>query len=371
VIFSQRDIVKTIKVTACGLSDVGRRREHNEDAWLVSDLLREKSAEPGKPIELRADERGVLLVVSDGMGGAKAGEVASAMVVESISQGMEQIGTEKTGAIKLAVERANRDVWEASADPSKKGMGATLTAVYVEGATAHIAEVGDSRAYIIRGGRIRQVTRDQSYAQLLLDAGVLKPEEVHSFPMRNVVLQAMGQRENVSVEIGRLSLRRGDRLLLCSDGLHGKVSDEEMRAIVQSDAPLEEQCKKLVTLANERGGEDNITVVIAALDGEGLPRFVEKESVTQTLEVVSGFDPAAAQAAAEAKAAKERPTPAGPAPPSADDWGTSPASAPPAKAAPPASGKSGGGSRGLLFAVAAVVGLAIGIIVLFVLKGQK
>lgn len=363
--------MKTIKVTACGLTDVGRRREHNEDAWLVSDLLRDKSAEPGKPIELRADERGVLLVVSDGMGGAKAGEVASAMVVESLSHGMEQIGAEKTGAIKLAVERANRDVWEASADPSKKGMGATLTAVYVEGATAHIAEVGDSRAYIIRGGRIRQVTRDQSYAQLLLDAGVLKPEEVHTFPMKNVVLQAMGQRENVSVEIGRLALRRGDRLLLCSDGLHGKVSDEEMRQVVLSDAPLPEQCKKLVAMANERGGEDNITVVIAALEGEGLPRFVEKESVTQTLEVVSGFDPAAAQAAAEAKAAKEKPTPPGPAPPGADDWVSN--ASPGAKTTPPGGTPADptSGSRGVLLAIAALVGLAIGLAVLFLLRGGQ
>jgi hypothetical protein len=247
-------------------------------------------------------------------------------------------------------------------------MGATLTAVCVEGATAHIAEVGDSRAYIVRGGRIRQVTRDQSYAQLLLEAGVLKPEEVSTFPMRNVVLQAMGQRENVSVEIGRLGLRRGDRLLLCSDGLHGKVSDDEMRDVVLSDLTLDEQCKKLVKMANERGGEDNITVVIALLEGDGLPRFVENESVTQTLEVVSGFDPSAAQMAAEAKAAKEKPTAPGPAPPRADDWGGSSGKievSPEAMAPAPKPT-----SRGLLYAVAAVIGLAVGLVLLFVIRNS-
>ncbi len=288
-------MTKAITLTAAGATHVGRKRENNEDAWLITDLLRERGEiTQGAPVEFSIDEGGVLLAVSDGMGGAKAGEVASALVVESLRRGLNDDG--KAGekpvdvAIKAAVERANREVWQAGHESEKRGMGATLTAVYLEGAVAHIAEVGDSRAYILRGERIRQITRDQSFAQMLLDAGVLKPDEVANYPMKNVVLQAMGQKESVSVEIGRLQLRRGDRLLLCSDGLSNKVAADEMKDILASGASLVECCNKLIALANERGGEDNITVVVAMLEGDGLERFIPTESVTQTLEVVQGFD---------------------------------------------------------------------------------
>ena len=287
---------KSIKVTAAGATHVGRKRENNEDAWLITDLLRERGeVKQGDATEFAIDQGGVLLAVSDGMGGAKAGEVASALVVESLRRGLND-GDDKAAekpvdqAIKAAVERANREVWQAGHEAEKRGMGATLTAVYLEGAVAHIAEVGDSRAYLLRGERIRQVTRDQSFAQMLLDAGVISPDEVANYPMKNVVLQAMGQKESVAVEIGRLQLRRGDRLLLCSDGLSNKVSADDMKEVLSSGASLVEACDKLIALANERGGEDNITVVIAMLEGDGLERFIPTESVTQTLEVVQGFD---------------------------------------------------------------------------------
>lgn len=281
-------------VRVCGLTDVGRKRTNNEDAWLVSNLLGETTSQPTKTQEIEAGDKGVLIAVSDGMGGARAGEVASALVVGSLERELEQTGSsdEVTKVMSAAVEKANREVWqEARAEEGKHGMGATLTAALIRGNVVHLAEVGDSRAYLIRGRNIRQMTRDQSYAQQLIDAGVLRADDIGRFPMKNMILQAMGQKESVSVEIGRLELRRGDWLVLCSDGLHGKVKDPEIKLAVLGSKTIEEACTKLVALANERGGEDNITVVVAQVDGEGLAPNVEGERVTQTFQVVAKFDP--------------------------------------------------------------------------------
>ncbi len=283
-------------VRVCGITDVGRKRTNNEDAWLVSNLLGETITQPGTVAQIDVTDKGVLLAVSDGMGGARAGEVASALVIGALERelGQETADPDEgiTRIISSAVEKANREVWQqAHAEESKQGMGATLTAALIRGGTVHIAEVGDSRAYLIRGRTIRQVTRDQSYAQQLIDAGVLRADDIGRFPMKNMILQAMGQKENVSVEIGRLELRRGDWLVLCSDGLHGKVKDAEIKFAVLGAKTIEEACTKLVGMANERGGEDNITLVVAQVDGEALQPNVEGERVTQTFAVVAKFDP--------------------------------------------------------------------------------
>jgi serine/threonine protein phosphatase PrpC len=287
-----------VSVTACGLTDMGRVRKNNEDAFLVANIDdAAAAAAPTSRVTFHASEHAVLLAVSDGMGGADAGEVASALVVESLRRAMAEA---KDGqgdwdeATKKAVESANREVWSAARAPGRRGMGATVTAVCVHGDTAHIAEVGDSRAYLLRNARIRQVTRDQSFVQYLVDAGALKPEEAASYPMKNVVLQAMGQKADVQVALGRLALRRGDKLLLCSDGLSGKLKAEEMLAMVQQSPSLETACKKLIDAANERGGDDNITVVLAQLDGDGLEIPRDQETLTQTFQVVAEYKAAAA-----------------------------------------------------------------------------
>lgn len=286
-----------VTVTAFGLTDPGRVRKNNEDAFLIAQLAHAADGTtPSEVTTFDATEHAVVLAVSDGMGGADAGEVASALVVQSLRDAMMQAEGDWDEATKKAVEKANRAVWDASKEPGKRGMGATVTAVCVHNSIAHIAEVGDSRAYLLRNGRIRQVTRDQSFVQYLVDSGALKPEEAEKYPMKNVVLQAMGQLPDVQVALGRLELRRGDRLLLCSDGLSGMVSANDMRDAIERAKTLDAACHELITLANERGGEDNITVVIAEVMGDALALPREAETLTQTFQVLAEYK-AAAQSA--------------------------------------------------------------------------
>lgn len=288
------DRAARVTVTASGLTDPGRVRQNNEDAFLVAQLAdAADGAAPSEVVTFDADAHAVILAVSDGMGGADAGEVASALVVQSLRDALMHAEGDLDEATRRAVEKANRAVWDAAKEPGKRGMGATVTAVCVQGNQAHIAEVGDSRAYLVRNGRIRQVTRDQSFVQFLVDSGALKPEEAEKYPMKNVVLQAMGQNADVQVALGRLELRRGDRLLLCSDGLSGMVKAEEMRDAILEEETLDAACRRLVARANERGGEDNITVVIAEVTGEALAPPRDAETLTQTFQVLAEYKAAA------------------------------------------------------------------------------
>lgn len=299
----------SVKLTVVGRSDVGKVRTNNEDTFVIADLSRSSkidTAEGEKSLDV--PEQGMLLAVSDGMGGEQAGEVASALVVESLQNELKNAASEAGGAefskiIDTAVAAANRDVMAAAQEPGRKGMGATLTAAFLHKDTAYIAEVGDSRAYLIRGHRIRQMTKDQSFVQLLLDAGAISADEAKSYPHKNVILQAMGQRPDIQAAIGKLTLRRDDQLLLCSDGLSNKVQDSEMRDVLDSSATLEEACGKLIAMANERGGEDNVTVLLARVSGDDLVKFKGDESVTQTFEIVRDF--AQSDSSSKTKAAED------------------------------------------------------------------
>jgi serine/threonine protein phosphatase PrpC len=277
-----------LAVRACGQTDVGRVRPHNEDAFVVADLTNGSAHGGSGAAEIPVGVRGVLLAVSDGMGGAEAGEVASALVVESLRESLDDTCKESDIllSIKCAVEEANRDVWEAAHESGHRGMGATLTAVIVHRALAHIASVGDSRAYLIRGGHISRVTKDQSYVEVLIDAGVISREEAETSPYKNVILQAMGVKPEVEIGLARLQMRNGDVFLLCSDGLWEKVAEEELLAVVSSES-LEGACARLIALANERGGEDNITVVLGVVSGGGLDAPRPGETATGTLERVA------------------------------------------------------------------------------------
>ena len=174
--------------------------------------------------------------------------------------------------------------------PGRERMGATLTAVFIHDRTAYIAEVGDSRAYLVRCGAIQQVTRDQSYVQLLVDAGTLTPEEAKASGVSNVILQAMGISKDVQVAMGQLALRQRDCFVLCSDGLSGLVTADEIRELVLTSGALDAVCSRLVELALSRGGTDNITVIVAGVSGD-LPVLVEGESISDTLVVVQEFQP--------------------------------------------------------------------------------
>jgi serine/threonine protein phosphatase PrpC len=253
-------------VAAAGATDIGRVRQNNEDAFLIAPVGSDdvvKSAGGEAVFDLGTVR--ILLAVSDGMGGAEAGEVASAIVLQSLRQSLVEQGSDRESALRTAVERANREVLAAAASPGRKGMGATLTAMFFHGDEAHVAEVGDSRAYLSRGGQLQQITHDQSYVQMLLDAGALKPEEADRSPLKHVILTSMGHGPDVRVEIGRLRLRAGDKVLLCSDGLSNEVSPAEIEQALFASRPPLETCRDLIALANRHGGNDNVTVIVAEL----------------------------------------------------------------------------------------------------------
>jgi PPM family protein phosphatase len=270
---------KPIKVEVFAKSDVGKARDHNEDRFLVADLTRrEASLQPSVRVH-EVGERGSLFIVADGMGGAAAGEVASAMATETIydqmvtAWGGEKEATPQRFAFRLkeAVEVANGRIHaHAKAHPEVRGMGTTTTAVGLLGDHVFLSQVGDSRAYLIRNGDAIQLTKDQSLMQRLVEAGELTEEEAAKSERRNIILQALGPDARVRVDLTHQEVRKGDILALCSDGLSGQVKKEEIAEIVTRERDLQVACDKLVALANARGGPDNITVVLARLDGDGL-----------------------------------------------------------------------------------------------------
>jgi serine/threonine protein phosphatase PrpC len=285
---------RSVSLEVFGLSDVGKARTHNEDGFVIADLNKPANEEPAVdtsagPVVLTASDFGVLLAVSDGMGGAQAGECASALTLHALRTELP-VGTGGTAesALIASVEKANQRVYQAAlSETGKNGMGATLTAVLVHGTRAFVAEIGDSRAYVLRGGRLVPLTRDQSFVQALLDEGALSHEEAEHFAYKNVILQAVGIRSNVRVALNRFTLRQRDRLLLCSDGLTNEVTDEEIRACIARHPSLQVACTELVDLANSRGGSDNITVVLAEMQKDGLPEPTSEGRVS--LETIQTF----------------------------------------------------------------------------------
>ena len=270
---------KPIRVEVFGKTDLGRTRDHNEDRFLVADLTRKASSLQPEVRSHDIGPRGTLLVVADGMGGAAAGELASEMATDTIYAHLvrtwyaEHDVTPQRFAYRLkeAVEVANASIHaHAKAHPEVKGMGTTTTAAGVLNDHLYLTQVGDSRAYLIRGGQAHQITKDQSLMQRLVEAGELTEEEAAQSERRNIILQALGPDPKVKVDLTHQEVRRGDILVLCSDGLSGQVKKEEIAKIVSETPDLSAACDTLIALANERGGPDNITVVIARFEGDGL-----------------------------------------------------------------------------------------------------
>lgn len=261
-----------VQLTVFAATDVGRKRTRNEDAFLVADMMQTVPMDATThPVRVTVGSRGALLAVSDGMGGATGGEVASALTLDALRRSLDSaVATTVEAALQSSVEGANAHVHREAMHSGRLGMGATVTAALIYGGSAYIAEVGDSRAYLLRDGRLVQLTRDQSLVELLTTAGVMTLEEAESSPYRHQIAQAVGTRPSLTVALSRVSLRRRDRILLCSDGLSRKVADQEMASIAEATRPLDAACKALVRRANELGGEDNITVVLAELGGDGL-----------------------------------------------------------------------------------------------------
>ena len=265
-----------IQIEVFGKTDVGLIREHNEDNLLVADLGGSvKESSPTAPVSLKLGDHGALFVVCDGMGGAAAGEVASQMAVETIFDSLAASDPrsrhELARGLRRAVEAANVRIFQQSRDnQNERGMGTTCTAAGLIDDTLVIAQIGDSRCYILRDGKLAQVTKDQSLAWQLIEAGAMTPEDAKAFEHANIILQALGVQDRVEVAMSQVSLRRGDVMVLCSDGLHGPVSDLEIEEVLTSEPDLQKVSEALLQKALERDGPDNITVVLARFDGAGL-----------------------------------------------------------------------------------------------------
>jgi len=273
---SSRDLV----VHVFGRTDVGRTRDHNEDAFVVVDLTTMNATLQPEVREHRPGERGSLFMVADGMGGAAAGEVASematAVVLDELDARWRRSETTDAdtfaAALRKAVEEANTRIHRYAVEhPENRGMGTTTTLAGLIGDTLYLCQVGDSRGYLVRGGIATQITKDQSLVQRLIEAGELTAEEAEVSERRNIILQALGPEAVVKVDVTTQAVRRSDTLILCSDGLSGQMRNEDIARVVTEQAPdLVGTCKALIDLANENGGPDNITVVAARFEGSAL-----------------------------------------------------------------------------------------------------
>jgi protein phosphatase len=291
------------------LTDTGRQREANEDSYF---------------------SRAPLFAVADGMGGAQAGEVASRMAVEAF----ERVGDEVDGSpeelLRRTAQDANREIFDlAQGDTSRSGMGTTLTAALVHGAEISFGHVGDSRAYVFRDGKLKQITNDHSLVEELRRQGKLTRDQAAEHPQRSVITRALGPEPQVQVDTMTFSARAGDVFLLCSDGLTTMLTDEDVATIIAGDDNLQMVARRLIRAANDRGGRDNITVVLFRLEsaddavGEGETLVgPSAEDAGLSAEAVRAGVAATGGAAAGERAApprRRRATPASP-PPTGRRW---------------------------------------------------
>ena len=237
---------------AAAATDVGQRRRGNEDRYAL------------------APELGLYLV-ADGMGGHTAGQVASELAADAAVRAVETLrgaSASLSERLRSAVTSANRTIYQtAQENPEYAGMGTTVVAILAEGGRAALAHVGDSRAYLVRTGRIRQLTDDHSIVGELLRRNEISEDAAREHPHRHVLTRAMGVRPDVEPDLAEITPEEGDVFVLCSDGLTGHVEDHEIAKVVMDHDDLQESCDSLVDLANARGGEDNITVVVARAQG--------------------------------------------------------------------------------------------------------
>lgn len=251
-------------IELANLTDPGCVRERNEDYYCYF--------EPDEDEAFQA--RGRLLVVADGMGGHEGGEIASGLAVDMVRNTWANESGEPRGLLLKALQNAQSAIQDyAREHPEFAGMGTTCTAVALIGDALYYAHVGDTRLYLIRSGAIQRLTHDHSLVQRLIDTGTLTEEEAAGHPNRNVLLSALGMKGEVSVDLAEagVPLEPGDTLLVCTDGLHGQVTDAELLDAATRHEPRD-ACRELVQLAKDRGGPDNITVQIVRLAGPAKTR---------------------------------------------------------------------------------------------------
>ena len=274
--------VASLVVRAFGLTDPGRVRAANEDNFLVAELsrtLRIQQTSLSQPAKYRSRSRGHVLLVADGMGGHAAGEVASALTVETVEGFVVELlrrfsnlqADDESGVLsdlREAVQQADARIFEESEQhPELAGMGTTLTLAFASGRRLFVFHVGDSRCYLCRTGRVVRLTEDHTVTAELVRDGTLTPEEASHHPARHVVTNILGGgHAGVRVDIRCIDLHSGDSVLLCSDGLTDMLDDARIAAVLTVESDPESACTRLVAEANEAGGRDNITAVVARFD---------------------------------------------------------------------------------------------------------
>lgn len=283
-----------ILTNIAALTDTGMVRANNEDVFLIADPDTATVLENTCRLVRGYESNSLLLVVSDGMGGYEGGEIASRLTANAILTELAKLPKQlfPQSRLEAAMEEANRLVLDYNqAHPQLKEMGATATVVLIEKDIAYVGMVGDSRAYIIRDGRIKQLTRDQTVGQALIDIGKLTPETAAHNRFSSALLQAIGVREYLQVAVSTIQLQAGDYILLCSDGLSGKLQANEIKTIIETYGAIEAAVHMMVEEAKQRGGEDNITVILAKFSGTGLQTKVQTDTtLTNQIRILHKFD---------------------------------------------------------------------------------
>ena len=251
-----------------GGTDIGSIREQNQDTFVITNLASGRTMRTAARMDVFLSRPGVLLLVCDGMGGAPAGDVASRLAAEAIETQLRaaagEVAREPGTMLMRAVEEANDAILaEANAHPEERGMGTTCTAAVCSPEGLSIVQVGDSRAYLFRERGLQRLTRDQTIAARMMDEGILEPSQLANFPFRHVLAQALGTEGHVQPVITDHDLRENDRVLICSDGLHGPVDEKTIATILGARSGAEEATRALIDAALGAGGPDNVTVVVA------------------------------------------------------------------------------------------------------------
>ncbi|HEY7496467.1 MAG TPA: protein phosphatase 2C domain-containing protein [Candidatus Tectomicrobia bacterium] len=257
-----------------GISDPGLKRTNNEDHFIVADLTRKTLGVKNNCVLSRlvphaVGPQGTLLAVADGLGGYEAGEVASQLAVEVTAQALcapKDATLSPAKQLFRAIRVAHRAIRQRQGPTSHNGsMSSTLTAVHIGQQVMTVAQVGDSRAYLYARGCLVQLTEDQTMVNMLQKKGLITEEEARTHTERHLVLQALGQGENILPDMRRFRFRDNDCLLLCTDGLSSYVTDKQIKAILRTEDSEDARCRCLIEAANAAGGKDNVTVLIARL----------------------------------------------------------------------------------------------------------
>jgi protein phosphatase len=290
------------KMDCFGMTDIGRVREVNEDQFLVADLsksmlIHQTSLSHEDHTRLFGGSQGQLLVVADGMGGHRAGRQASSLAVETLTRYLLETmpwffrlswrqESDLKEELRAGLEECQRQIERAAAaDPARRGMGTTLTLAYLLWPRLYVVHAGDSRCYLLRDGRLHQFTHDHTVAQRLVDQGVLPAEEADESRWSHVLWNCVGGNSHeLNPEVYKATLRLGDTLLLCTDGLSKCVPEKQIQQILEAGRPAEETCGRLITAANAAGGPDNVTVVVARFQEAGQ----EAKQVLRSEEVARG-----------------------------------------------------------------------------------